>query len=220
VKRSALAAGASHDLFVKGWMLDAYEHFAADAVEHFTMLRALREAPDPDSDTPQAPTYVRAHLRNEVFNPDYGREAFNRGRAQVAEFLRKQPAPRLVSAIVPLGDEAEQTPSDAEHFFGRIMPSGPEGYLLAEAWTDGAVTTRAHHVETTRIWAHAPIAPEVAGIDHHSLREVETPDGGLSLKVVRLDCSAPCRSSDLQIFSEDPAPAPALRPTVFDDDRD
>ncbi|MCA1845579.1 MAG: hypothetical protein LC792_20780, partial [Actinobacteria bacterium] len=219
-QRSALAAGASHELFVKGWLLDAYERFSAAAVQRFTTLRALREAPDPDSDTPQAPTLVRAYLRSEIFKPDYGREAFDRGRAEVAEFLRNQAPGRLVTSIVRFGDDGERPPSDPAGFFGQILPSSPEGYLLAEAWTDGAVTLRAHQVETTHLWSHGPMPSEVAPVDRKPLREVETPDGGLSLKVVRVDCSAPCRSTDLRIFSDVAAPTGAVVSTTLDDDRD
>jgi hypothetical protein len=52
------------------------------------------------------------------------------------------------------------------------------------------------------------------------MREVETPDGGMSLKIVRVDCSAPCRSTDLALFSDDRISAPAAEYVVTDDDRD
>jgi hypothetical protein len=145
-QRSALASGASHKLFVKGWLLDAYEQFSTEAVERFAVLRALRAIPDPDSDTPQAPTFVRAHLRQEITNPDYGRSAFGRGRAQVAEFLRDQPPARLVTSVVRSGDETEDLSMQPEQFFSRILPSINGSYLVAESWTDGAVTAREHQV--------------------------------------------------------------------------
>lgn len=215
-QRTALAAGASRDLFTLGWLSDAFDRFSAEALDRFAVQHALPSSPDPDLDTPQAPTFVRDHLRRAVKEPERGAEAFRRGRNLVASYLSQQPPDCLVNEVFPLGD-ATGHPVSPREFFARTVPSAPTGYLLAEIWTDRAVASEAHRVDTTRLWS----ADEASqgGAEHHPMREVELIGGGLSLKSVRLDCSGPCTSAGLRLFVEDTAPLPH-RPATVDDDGD
>jgi len=90
-----------------------------------------------------------------------------------------------------------------EAFFLGALPMHGGGYFLSDLWDERAVAGDGHRVVQRWVWAPSEMHLDVGPACRlHAMPEVALPGGGMSIKVVRLDCSAACSRSDLKLFDQ------------------
>jgi hypothetical protein len=186
---------------------ECYGLLTDTSLGELTLSRALSSRPDPDADTPQAPNGARAHLVADVLSESSTRAVAAAGRERVAAFCRGQDPTAIVSEVETVAPRLEQLDTeDITSFLGRAVPrpAGPQ-MLSAEPWSETALLNEENKVSRCYLWAPAALSFTNAwsGIERHPVPDEELPNGGLSLKVVRLDCAAPCSVDRLSIFSRE-----------------
>ena len=203
--RAALVASASRRFYQGSWLTQAYTRFSAWALDRMTVQTALAEPPDPDVDTPLAPNGARSFLKQEVASSNYSRYAYEAGRGAVAEHLQEQPPAKVMSSVVPIASEMAATPVTAEEFFRAAAPVDRQNYLLAEIWSDAARAARKNAVEHCTLWAEGGLVDRTGApwAEWHDIGDVELSNGGIGVKVIRLDRSQACTSEDLSLFTSD-----------------
>ena len=97
---------------------------------------------------------------------------------------------------------------------GRILSRAGIGVLtwfIPPDLVDDAVGD-GHRVAQRWVWAPPEMQVDLGPLCRlYVMPEVALPGGGMSIKVVRLDCSAPCTRSDLKLFDQLAGSAPRTR---------